>query len=373
MKSAKRIPKPPLKSRPPLIVPPPPPPQQDPIPETIIPTIPFSLRDIYTLSPRVLIQIQKRAFEEAQLYNPNRRDFRYPDSQILFEIRHNKIQKLITHIPKDKFQSRLHITSDFIQRVVNQSNYKINGNFIINLHDKSDLHPNVNEIVFTKHQNTQKPVIPDIYAMESYKRVGDIPDGIPFHQKKGKGIFIGVTTGDLNPLANERLQLCNYSHFLKQTGKECFFDFYINHLAQIPEEKIAQAYPHYKQFIKGDLSVQDQRQYKYIINVDGNTTSWDRLVWVYQGNNILVKKRSENVGWYYPLMEKGKHYVEFENGPDLNLKIEVMNRMWERNPSRLEELMKTQREFLQNYLCPLAHLTYTCMLFHEISKKYKEI
>ena len=368
---SKRIPKPPLK-RPLLIVPPPPTPSSEPIQETIV-SIPFSIRDIYTLPTRVLIQIQKRAIEEAQFYDPNRRDFRYPDSQILFEIRNNILQKKITHIPKDKFKSRLDITTTFIEKVIKQSNYKINGNFIINLHDKSDINPKVNEIVFTKNQNTPKAVIPDIYAMEGYKRVGDIPDPLPFHQKKGKGIFIGVTTGNTNPLLNDRLQLCNYAHQLKQQGQECFMDIYINHIAQIPEEEIRKVYPHYQQFMKPDLSIQDQRQYRYIINVDGNTSSWDRLVWVYQGNNILIKQKSENIGWYYPFMEMGKHYVEYTNPVDLHLKIEVMERMWKRNPNRLDELMKTQREFLQNYLSPLAHLTYTCMLFHEISKKYKDI
>jgi hypothetical protein len=372
MKSfAKRIPKPPLK-RPPLIAPPPPPSTPE-AQNEIIHQLPFSLCDIYTLPSRVLMQIQKRAFEEAQFYNPNRRDFRYPDSQILFEIRNNVIQKQITHIPKDKFRSRLDITIDFIQRVVKQTNYKINGNFIINLHDKSDQHPNVNEIVFTKHQNTQKSIIPDIYAMESYKRVSDIPDPIPFSQKKGKGIFIGVTTGNTNPRLNDRLKLCNYAYQLKHQGQECFMDIFINHIAQIPEEEISKVFPHYQQFMKSDLSIQDQRQYRYIINVDGNTTSWDRLVWVYQGNNILIKQKSENMGWYYPFMEMGKHYVEYTSPADLHLKIEVMERMWQRNPNRLHELMKTQREFLQNYLSPLAHLTYTCMLFHEISKKYREL
>ncbi len=368
---AKKIPKPPSK-RPLLIVPPPPPPSSEPPVELIV-SIPFSLRDIHSLPVRVLMAIQKRAVEEAQFYNPNRRDIRYPDSQVLFEIHNNQIVKTISYIPKDKFQSRLQITSQFIQQVVQQTNYKINGNFIINLHDKSDLHPNVNEIVFTKNIQTQKAIIPDIYAMEAYKRVGDIPDSIPFGQKKNKGIFIGVTTGDTHPLKNERLQLCNYSHFLKQKGEECLMDVFINHIAQIPEEQIQQFYPHYKQFIKGDLSIQDQRQYRYIINIDGNTSSWDRLVWVYQGNNIFVKKKSDNISWFYPLMIKGDHYVEFENGQELNLKIEVMNRMWEKNPSRLETLMKTQREFAQNYLSFFAHLTYTSMLFAEISKKYKEL
>ncbi len=332
------------------------------------------LRDIMELKSEVKENIFRKAYEYAQLYNPNLKEMRYPDSQILFEIRDNKIKQVVMRFPRNTFEARSRTVRDFIDKIVKHPGFQINGNFIINLHDKSDGQPNVNELVFSKNRGTNKGLVPDIYAMENYRNVVDIEDIQSFESKIKKGIFIGATTGSTDINQNERLQMCRYIHHLKQNGFECFFESYINTICQINQDELRRHMPYYEQFVKREnMSVQEQRRYRYCINIDGNTTSWDRMIWVFQGNNILLKKKSDNENWYYSLMEKGKQYVEFEDGEDLNLKIEVLNRMFERNPEKISELIRTQKEFVEDYLNPLGHITYTCALFQYISEKFNNL
>ncbi len=132
------------------------------------------LRDIRELKSEVKENIFRKAFEYSQFYNPNLREMRYPDSQILFQIRNNQIKQIITRFPRDTFTARSNTVRNYIDKIVKNPGFTINGDFIINLHDKSDVQPNVNELVFSKNGVTNKGLVPDIYAMENYRDVVDI-------------------------------------------------------------------------------------------------------------------------------------------------------------------------------------------------------
>lgn len=225
----------------------------------------------------------------------------------------------------------------------------------------------MNEIVFSKNKNTQKSLMPDCYAMTGYNNIPDIPDSKPFIQKKKTGYFIGTSTGSINPKMNERLQYSDYSH-----KHPCNFKCEINHICQIPEEKIKNEYPLYNNFVKNHRrSIDEQRdEYRYIIDIDGNTCSWDRMVWIMKSNCICLKKKSDNINWYYPLLEKNLHYVEFDSPEELKQTIHDLNQVFKKNPQKIRNMIQQSKKFVSTYLSKSSHLTYYGYLLHYISEKY---
>lgn len=55
------------------------------------------------------------------------------------------------------------------------------------------------------------------------------------------------------------------------------------------------------------LSIQDQLNFQVILNIDGNSTSWERLLWAMASNSLCVYVKPFDgeamMSWYYPLLE----------------------------------------------------------------------
>lgn len=196
-------------------------------------------------------------------------------------------------------------------------------------------------------------LMPDYYAMQKYVEIVMPKDELEFCQKKHQAIFIGSTTGNFDPCQNERLGLCNY--FLKSEKVKC----YINNICQIEEEKIAEAFPAYREFLHDSISISSQLQYKFIITVDGNTASWDRLVWILNSNSVCLKKKSDHVCWYYDFLENGKHFIEFDEFDEIEKIMDTVT------PEQCESIIKNANAFVKEYLDYDKQLAYMGhLLFH---------
>ena len=248
--------------------------------------------------------------------------------------------------------------------------WKIQGNFIFQLNDKSDHEKSVNEIVFAKHKDTQKTLIPDLYCLRGFKNELDIPDFIPFMNKKPKGLFIGSTAGKETVEENERLQMCKYWDSQRRRQSPCNFEIYFYHVCQMKDEDIVASFSTFPFYKKEEMSIQEQRNYRYCISIDGNTSCWNRPIWILQSNSLLLKKSSKNVSWYSSLMEKGKHYVEFEDGEDLHFKIDLLNRIFEKDPERIHNIFMNAHQFVKDYISPYAHDVYFGYVLHYMSEKF---
>ena len=326
------------------------------------------LEDVNEMNEIIKENIRECARRESQYYNPNKIEFRYPSCQVLFKIRENRLIEIRHTIEDVHLRERIDDIRNYIEKMLMDSTYRIHGDFMFNLHDKSDYHHDTNEIVFSKNKNTEKTLMIDLYAMQNYIHVRDVKDEKTFKNKIKKGIFIGASTGNMEIMKNDRLQFCDYSYRNRLTSN---FECYMNIICQIKESDLERELPNYIYFYKpNNMSIPEQRNYRYIINIDGNTTCWDRLIWIYQGESILLKKKSDNINWYYSLMEKGNHYVEFDNCEELELKINVLNRLYDKNPDKINKIIENQKNFVYSYLTPKAHLLYMCYLFQYISEKF---
>ncbi len=197
-------------------------------------------------------------------------------------------------------------------------------------------------------------LMPDMYAMKDYnKRLGQFDD-IEFHHKKHQAIFIGSTTGNIYPLKNDRLQICN--HFLKNDRVKC----YINNICQMSEDDIAAVFPAYKNFMHPTIHSAIQLENKFIITIDGNTAAWDRLMWILNSNSVCLKKKSDHHCWYYDFLENEKHYIEFEEFDQIEKIMDTIT------TEQCLEIIKNANAFVNEFLTHdkqlayMGHLLYYC-------------
>lgn len=67
-------------------------------------------------------------------------------------------------------------------------------------------------------------------------------------------------------------------------------------------------------------------QYRYAIDVDGNSNGWFRLRYILCSNSLCIKHKTPYKQWYYSLIIPGVHYLEVERDfSDLIEKIDWLN------------------------------------------------
>ena len=61
------------------------------------------------------------------------------------------------------------------------------------------------------------------------------------------------------------------------------------------------------------MSIEDQIKYKYILDIDGWTNTWDGTVWKLYSGSVLLKTNSIWKQWYYDDLKPYVHYVPVNN------------------------------------------------------------
>jgi hypothetical protein len=92
-----------------------------------------------------------------------------------------------------------------------------------------------------------------------------------------------------------------------------------------------------------EMSISDQLQYKYILDIDGWANTWDATIWKLYSGSVLLKVQSTWKQWYYDELKEWIHYVPINNDfSDLNLKIE-----WcKSNDDKCKEIVNNARNFV---------------------------
>lgn len=61
------------------------------------------------------------------------------------------------------------------------------------------------------------------------------------------------------------------------------------------------------------VNLTSQIQYKYLFDIDGNTNTWDSLIWKMYSGSAVIKQSSIWKQWYYDLLVPWKHFIPVEN------------------------------------------------------------
>lgn len=71
------------------------------------------------------------------------------------------------------------------------------------------------------------------------------------------------------------------------------------------------------------LSIKEQLGYKYILDINGWTTTWDATPWKLASGSLMLKVDGDWEQWYYPMMKPNVHYIPVKRDlSDLNAQIE---------------------------------------------------
>ena len=335
----------------------------------------------------VFYNICKKAYDEAKKPFVNNKA---NNSDIIKICIKNNKPYLIRHIRRTSnngWRSRTNVVFKFFTKCCKLLDIKTPINIVLNI----GLHDAYNEelgiMVFSLRNDDQKNiVIPDIYAMENYNGKLKINDNNT--DKITSAIFVGSSTGSLDPKTNERLQLCN--KYINHPNIKCS----INNFYQIDMNKIIETYPNYQLFKSSNIDIQAQLKYKYVISVDGNTTAWDRIPWILNSKSLCLKKKSLQKNWYYDFLNKNEHYIEFDDDNEIETIInqdltQTITQPQHQNITQPQNITQTQpqnitqpqnqdinqefnrinknaNKFCKEYLTEEAHLLYMSKLLYNI-------
>ena len=160
-------------------------------------------------------------------------------------------------------------------------------------------------------------IINDIYSL-------CVPDRHYIHYKGYKENFKKIDENNIDfdkkiPECIYRGNINNgwYTNFFNPEGK--FNLIQRQYLMKLKNEKIIKKL----NFTTDFASIEDQIKYKYILDIDGYSSTWDATVWKLYSGSVLLKTKSVWKQWYYDSFHEWVHYVPVENDfSDLDEKIQ---------------------------------------------------
>ena len=209
----------------------------------------------------------------------------------------------------------------------------VNSNDIINIDDDKYpvLHKNKYILCFSKRINDPSAIcFPDIYYIlhKGYKKMlNDIDNNlVKWDNKINKLIYRGN---------NENGYIYN------------FIDY--KNINKLPRQYFCEKFKN-NEFINLDnkkLSKSKQIKYKYILDIDGYTNSWEGTVWKLYSGSVVIKQKSIWKQWYYDELQEWIHYVPINN--DFS-NLEVIINWCINNDNICKQIAKNSRKFIKEKL-----------------------
>lgn len=126
-----------------------------------------------------------------------------------------------------------------------------------------------------------------------------------WNSKRGRIFFRGASTGRNNAdedfFGNDRLRAVAFSaHYpdILEADFHMIFDANIhNFVHQIGKS------------IQPNMSIEDHFRYKFLLDIDGNSSTYSRGRWILLSNSTLLKMSSDYVQWYYKNLSPYVNYI----------------------------------------------------------------
>ena len=249
--------------------------------------------------------------------------------------------------------------TDRVLRLVDKS-YDLTGYYNIELHDTySYLNNGVdysNCLVWSKNVKDHHTILmPDLYHLIDFGGKLKDKDVISWESKTDAVGFYGSTTGSRNPTTNQRIKTCMWARDHRH-----FTDFHITNIVQMDPQVVFNKVPDIQQVLTHPVHHTALYKYKFLLDIPGNTCSWDRVPLVLNSNSLLFKMPCDDVCFYYPLMHQKEHFIS------VNHHNMFANFMYHKNnPFESKEIVKRANSFVENYLKPQHALMYLVYLFEQ--------
>ncbi len=173
-----------------------------------------------------------------------------------------------------------------------------NVDFLVSLEGGFEANPGIAPcFVFAKREEVEDLIlIPDIKALAGYEKLRKmIPEAnqkIDWNQKLAKGFWRGSTTGGYSTLTNwETLARTKLVLFSLERPEE--IDARFNSIVQCDPDicQIMKA----KGMASSSVTRPDHLKYKYLVDVDGNSCSYERFFWLLLCNSLVIKQVTPNI------------------------------------------------------------------------------
>lgn len=243
--------------------------------------------------------------------------------------------------------------------------------FVVSLEDGFGGNPGIGPcFVFAKNADVSSLIlIPDIKALAGYGKLRQmIPEANemhPWEKKEAKTFWRGSTTGGYSTLANwdqiarAKLVLLSLAH---PEAIDARFNSVVQCDPEVPQLMKA------KGMVSKSVTRPDHLKFKYLVDVDGNSCSYERYFWLLLSNSVVLKQMTPNVQWYYGALEPYKHFVPVkEDLSDLLEKIE-----WAKTHDLEAKLIAEEAsQFVRDNLGPEDTALYLYLLLKEYARLQK--
>lgn len=207
------------------------------------------------------------------------------------------LERVNQNIDQIRLDFFINLTSEVI-KFYNLNN--LNFKFIVNLNDGPENDSTETRLCFARPKNSPHICIPDSHLNRTISICNSLESiDKPFSQKINKASFFGSDTGRKYIDGSvQRLNFCK-----KYKNSENVIAKITNFVDQ----------PFDVSVYHEPVSIKDQLDYKYIININGNTTSWERLIWAMNSNSFCLFLRppahQDEISWYYHMFELSQFFI----------------------------------------------------------------
>ena len=228
---------------------------------------------------------------------------------------------VVTNAHREQSEIRFNFVLSLIKSTIENYNLNLDCNILIATHDAVGPNQKYTRLCFAESLESNHIQIPDPHIFFHIKQIqSHLEKDTPFADKEDKISFFGSDTGALDEgLLNQRIRFCNSATIFpekiiaKITNFVHFKREMIEDLGILTEEISAPYTP-----------ISEQLKYKYLLDIDGNASSWDRTPWGMASNSYLIHLKStlcKEVSWYYPFI-KEEGILPIVSGDDvLNFKV----------------------------------------------------
>jgi hypothetical protein len=239
--------------------------------------------------------------------------------------------------------------------------------FLVSFHDHLENKPAHAPIfVFSKKRLNKKMIlIPDHEHLMGYddlnKTIDEASERSPWDTKEDLAFWRGGTSGgvytDSNWTSFPRVKLT-----LISSAHPELLDAKFSLLVQGSRQHQEFLTQHH--LIAPILYPQDQLRYRYLIDVDGNASTYSRFYWILRSNCTPIKQTSSFMQWYYPLLVPYQHYIPVQE--DLS-DLEEQLHWTKAHNDQARVIAETSSRFAKDYL----NIESTYLYLYALLLKYK--
>ena len=241
--------------------------------------------------------------------------------------------------------------------------------FIISLEDSVDEEYPAPVMTFAKNKNVKSSVLfPDYEAIWGYKSfIKEVARGnalYPSHKKVDKAFWRGSTTGGAFTVSNWREYPRSQLVLFSKKHPELVDAKYTN-IVPGAESRTLQKIFQDLRILSQPVIIPDHIQYRYLIDIDGNSCSYARLVWILMTSSLCLKQESDNIQWYYKQLKPYVHYLPFK--PDMSdFKQQIL---WARShPEEVYNIIDAANTFVKEHLTQELVFQYIHVLLQTYAK-----